>query len=86
MKLETRMYIRTNDGISKIIEVRLAGSLSRVVDDFGNVWFAGEILGTSYEVIDLIEKGDYINGVWVNEFKNGKPFHEDYSDPFYSYG
>lgn len=29
--------------------------------------------------------GDYVNGVWVNEIKDGKPYHEDYNDSYYSY-
>ena len=40
----------------------------------------------SYNIIDLIEKNDYINGSWVNEIVDGKPIHEDYNDPFYSFG
>lgn len=29
--------------------------------------------------------GDYVNDSWVNEIKDGRPYHEDYNDPFYSY-
>ena len=45
-----------------------------------------EITKASYNIIDLIEKNDYINGSWVNEIVDGKPIHEDYNDPFYSFG
>ena len=40
----------------------------------------------SYNIIYLIEKNDYINGSLVNEIVDGKPIHEDYNDPFYSFG
>ena len=40
----------------------------------------------SYNIIDLTEKNDYINGLLVNEIVDGKPIHEDYNDPFYSFG
>ena len=36
-------------------------------------------------LIDLIEVGDYVNGVKVTEIKDGKPYHEDYNDPYFSY-
>ena len=40
---------------------------------------------SSPNIIDLIEVGDYVNGVMVTEIKDGKPFKEDYNDPYYSY-
>lgn len=44
-----------------------------------------EIIKSSPNIIDLIEVGDYVNGVMVTEIKDGKPFKEDYNDPYYSY-
>lgn len=43
------------------------------------------IIKSSPNIIDLIEVGDYVNGVMVTEIKDGKPFKEDYNDPYYSY-
>lgn len=40
---------------------------------------------SSPNIIDLIEVGDYVNGCWVNGIKEGRPYHEDYNDPYYSY-
>lgn len=51
-----------------------------------NSLFEELVVKASYNIIDLIEKNDYINGSWVNEFVDGKPIHEDYNDPFYSFG
>ena len=45
----------------------------------------GIIIKSSPNIIDLIEVGDYVNGVEVTEIKDGKPFKEDYNDPYYSY-
>ena len=42
-------------------------------------------LKSSPNIIDLIEVGDYVNGSLVNKIKEGKPYHTDYNDPFYSY-
>ena len=40
----------------------------------------------SYNIIDILEVGDYVNGLLVNKIVDGKPIHEDYNDPFYSFG
>lgn len=44
------------------------------------------LIKASYNIIDILEKGDYINGSRVNKIVDGKPIHEDYNDPFYSFG
>ena len=40
---------------------------------------------SSPNIIDLIEVGDYVNGVKITKIKEGKPFVEDYNDPHFSY-
>ena len=40
---------------------------------------------SSPNIIDLIEVGDYVNGVKITKIKEGKPFVEDYNDPYFSY-
>lgn len=88
-------YVRTNRGIiAKIIKVNSTGSITcdrsvyygfnvvnskRILKDFSS------IVKSSPNIIDLIEVGDYVNGVMVTEIKDGKPFKEDYNDPYYSY-
>lgn len=60
MKLEEGMYVRTNEGkITKIIEIDKDG-FERVDKciDFTNY----NIIKASYNIIDLIEPGDYVNG------------------------
>lgn len=44
-----------------------------------------KVLKSSSNIIDLIETGDYVNGCRVTEIKNGKPYHEDYNDPYFSF-
>lgn len=72
MKLEVGMYARTILGISKLIEVRKNRYVFDKLDK--NLWsddIADEIWGyeikdviikTSFNIIDLIEVGDYVNG------------------------
>lgn len=63
MKITEEMYVRTLDGISKIIELRDKGVMKRFVNEDGNVYFLHDILGKpSYKIIDLIGVGDYVNG------------------------
>ena len=92
-KLETNMYVRTKWGyICKIINIndfREPNMKYGVEASYlRDVMFIGDddVVKTSYNIIDLIEKNDYINGSWVNEIVDGKPIHEDYNDPFYSFG
>ena len=86
MKLETGMYVRDIHGqIDKIIGFK--GSLIEFEKDLIVGYLdSNDFTRASFDILDLIEKGDYINGVWVNEISNGKPIHEDYNDPFYSFG
>ncbi len=73
MKFEKNMYIRTMDGISKIIEIRKAESMTRVVDDYGNIYFVDDLIGEpSYDIIDLVQIGDYVNGYRVDEIHGGQ--------------
>lgn len=97
MKLELKenMYIRTKDGIIAKVDyiedntISFDKGLYRTYDasiDFLEKDNLERIVKASYNIIDLIEKNDYINGLWVNEIVDGKPIHEDYNDPFYSFG
>lgn len=79
MKLEVGMYVRTNLGeIAKLIESRHfeneTGNYNYLVtdkeikkaiyDDQKNE----HIIKASYNIIDLIEEGDYVNGSIVDDF------------------
>ena len=64
-KLEVGMYARHKKGICKI-----DGFASTIYDDYitdekGSMALIDEILKTSHNIIDLIEEGDYVNGVLV---------------------
>ena len=88
-------YVRTEKGIAKIIgkndDVRFhypdaweTDTYLEINDDTEYV-YDEDIIKSSPNIIDLIEAGDYVNGVEVTEIKDGKPFKEDYNDPYYSY-
>ena len=64
LKLKEGMYIRYLGNIAKIIAVLIDGnssSLNRVYVDNETVFFS-EIEKASFDLIDLIEVGDYVNG------------------------
>ena len=91
MKLEVGQFVRTKDGyISqyKYYDTTNAYMEKLLCIPLSNGTFANieDIVKASYNIIDLIEKNDYINGSWVNKIVDGKPIHEDYNDPFYSFG
>jgi hypothetical protein len=78
MKLEEGMYARTNEGISKIIDIKdvYAGKFIATDNKRGNVHYSNEYTGYIIDledkqwnkdhikdnIIDLIEVGDYVNG------------------------
>lgn len=97
MELKKGMYIRTKKGIGKINEIRdfmgvlefhLDSNIGKIHNVTDNTYWnnVDDIIGEPSEhLIDLIEVGDYVNGVKVTEIKDGKPYHEDYNDPYFSY-
>ncbi len=73
-KFEPNMYVRTIDGIMKVNNIYQDGreNMDRFENEAGNIYFFNEIIGEpSFNPIDLIEVGDYVNGHKVLEvFKN----------------
>ena len=62
MKLEEGMYARTLNGIVKIDKIQ-----DNVMKDTkGNLHY-GDFVKASYNIIDLIEEGDYVNGHKVSK-------------------
>lgn len=61
MKLEVGMYVRTLDGILKVVEVRDSNVVGRFVNEDGNVYFMNEIIGSpNLDIEKLIEEGDVL--------------------------
>ena len=83
MKLEVGMYVRTNKvGIKKIYKIdnnktkykylyKLKNQNDDGCIDLG-VLCENNIIKASYNIIDLIEENDYINGLRVEKNKYGK--------------
>ena len=62
MELEIGMYLRSFDGISRVIEVKNDGVMTRVVNEDGNVYFINDMLcNPSHNLLALIKVGDIIN-------------------------
>lgn len=65
MKLEVGMHVRTLNGIVKIDKVQ-----DNVMKDTKGYLHYGDFIKASYNIIDLIEVGDYVNGSKVLGFEN----------------
>ena len=73
MKLEVGMYARTLDGICEVREVINDGVMSRFVNEYGNVYFGNDMMcNPSFNIIDLIEVGDYVNGSEVTSIEKNR--------------
>ena len=75
MSAKEGMYVRTKDGkIGKIIDINLGQEEKRYILDSSSVYmyYKTDILKASHNIIDLIEVGDYVNGLRVEKSKYGK--------------
>lgn len=78
MKLEPNMYVRTKhynhipSYISKIIKITDDYVKLENQKDTHYSWEKEDILKASYNIIDLIEENDYINGLRVEKNKYGE--------------
>ena len=80
MKLEVGMYVRTNDGyINKIKKVNQFNVLVYGRDLFGEELNIpnNEITKASYNIIDILEVGDYVNGWKVLYWTDGTKIVDD---------
>ena len=68
MKLEVGMYIRTKDGIIDKVIIDYNGHCAspncecKHISCAKNYYDEDEIVNARYDIIDLIEVGDYVNG------------------------
>ena len=71
MKLEERMYVRTKDGLIDKVIIDYKGCCNspncncKHVSCKHNYYDEENIIKASYNIIDLIEVGDYVNGYKV---------------------
>lgn len=68
-KLEVGMFLRTNDGkITKFIKYDEEDKNELVTDyyEYSTIWIK-DIIKASFDVIDLIEVGDYVNGYKITD-------------------
>lgn len=83
MKLEVGMYVRTKKGIAKIKKIFLDGSepyfeAKYETDTYLEIYYDSEyvsedyVLKASYNIIDILEEGDYVNGLRVEKNKYGE--------------
>lgn len=74
MKLEPNMYVRTKDGkIAKFIKYDEKAKEELVTDyyEYSTIWIK-DVIKASNNIIDLIEVGDYVNGLRVEKNKYGE--------------
>lgn len=65
MKLEGGMYVRTLNGIVKIDKIQ-----DNVMKDTKGYLHYGDFVKASYNIIDILEEKDYVNGSEVLDFEN----------------
>lgn len=81
MKLEIGMYVRTNDGyINKIKKVNQFNVLVYGRDLFGEELNIpnNEITKASYNIIDILEKGDMVNSLIVTRISEDNETNKKY--------
>ena len=64
-KIEVNEYVRFNNGeIGKVIDIK--ENPSRIVySEYGEIGLISDIVKHSKQLIDLIEVGDYVNGIRI---------------------
>ena len=75
--LSVGMYCRTLNGIVKIDKIKD----SIIIDTKGKTHF-GDFIKASYNIIDILEVGDYVNGSEVLGFENEYIEEDDKYVPF----
>lgn len=88
MEIQVGEYIRTNDGYmgkcQKIDvyygDILIRTELKRIINDF-------EVIKHSFNIEDLVQKGDFVNGYEVDDFdgydEEGNYFENDLGIPIY---
>ena len=81
MKLEVGMYIRTKDGIIDKVIIDYNGHCAspncecKRISCAKNYYDEDKIVKASFNIIDILEKGDYVNGVEITEiYEKGDSF------------
>ena len=73
-KLQVGEYCRTSDGrIFKVSEVVKFGGINYIPKDENKTLIVSAIVKHSFNIIHLIEEGDYVNGSIVVEIFYGDP-------------
>ena len=89
MELEPNMYVRTKKGIAKIVEIfdkenEPYYGVKYRTDTFLEIYYDSEYIGdediskSSHNIIDLIEVGDYVNGLKVIDIVENDIYISDY--------
>lgn len=84
--LRENMYIRTNYGrIDKIFNIKDDYVIGVSPIDNFYVYYIDSIVKASYNIIDILEKGDYVNGdkiEYIDDCKGAmREFYYDYENP-----
>ncbi len=87
MNLKEEMYVRTKRGqLGKITTIGKYNIVVEVNEMWQDIVSKTDIAKEpSFNIIDLIEEGDYVNGIYVNDFEDGKPFHREEDDYYNVY-
>lgn len=72
MELKVGMYVRSLNGIVQIDKIQ-----DNVMKDTKGYLHYGDFIKASYDIIDLIEVGDYVNGKRVDYILEGELIYFD---------
>lgn len=86
MKLEVGMYVRTKDGIiDKILKLNKSYVKGVSQKDELYAYDIDKIVKASYNIIDILEEEDYVNGYkikYIDDCKGAmREFYYDYENP-----
>ena len=79
LELQENMYIRTNDGkITKFIKYDEKDKNELVTEyyKYSTIWIK-DVVKASFDLIDILEQGDYVNGMKVLEIDEEKDLYCD---------
>lgn len=82
MKLEVGMYVRTKDGIIDKVIIDYNGHCANPNCEYKHISCAknyydeDKVVKASYNIIDILEVGDYVNGYKVEEVNNNLNEHK----------
>ena len=69
MKIKVGEYVRTNEGIGKVLEIRESPKRYYICSNYENIAFEEDIITSNENILELVEAEDIINGYKILEIR-----------------